>query len=251
MSTSTSSAPSSARYRDAGHPEQAHGRPGDPAAAQLHPAGGAREREIAMSSGQLRHGEPAAGTPDRQVQGGHQLVGLERGQEGRHEELAGRDAPGAPGAARLDGGVERERDRGQLRGGVGVSQRPAERAAVADLEMPDVRRGPGQQRRGARDHLIPLQRAMPGQGAHPQRAVRPGDALQPGDAVDIDDVLRPAQPHGHHRHQALPAREHLCLVAQLGQHPHRLVNRRRPVVIERRSLHIRSLSSHTILMSVD
>jgi hypothetical protein len=100
-----------------------------------------------------------------------------------------------------------------------VSERPAERAAVADLEMPDVRRGPGQQRRRGRDDLIPLQRAMPRQRAHPQSAVRPGDALQLGDAVDIDDVLRPAQPHRHHRHQALPAREHLRLIAQPGQHP--------------------------------
>ena len=84
----------------------------------------------------------------------------------------------APDAAHLDLGVQRHGHRGQFRGRVGVGERPAQRAAVADLEVPDVRRRPGQQRHRGADGLVPLQRPVPGQRAHPQRAVRPGDAAR-------------------------------------------------------------------------
>ena len=57
----------------------------------------------------------------------------------------------APGAARPDDlelGVERERHSGELGRRVGVRDRPAHGATVADLEVADVRDGLGEQRHG-------------------------------------------------------------------------------------------------------
>ena len=69
-------------------------------------------------------------------------------------------------------GVEREGDGGQLRRRVGVGDRPADRAPVADLEVPDQRNGPSQQRHGS-DLGGALDLRLTGHGARPPRSRRP------------------------------------------------------------------------------
>ena len=69
---------------------------------------------------------------------GEQFVGLEGGLEQALEELPDRDLPGTAGAARDDGRVQREQHGGQVRGGVGVRDRAADRAPVPDLRVTDL-----------------------------------------------------------------------------------------------------------------
>jgi hypothetical protein len=58
--------------------------------------------------------------------------------------------------------------------------------------------------------------------------------------VDVDEVLRRREPHGHQRHQALASREHLPRLPQRGQHLDRLLDGAGAVVGERGRLHIGS-----------
>ena len=129
---------------------------------------------------------------------------------------------------RLELGVEGQRHRRVLGGRVGVGDRAADGAAVADLEVADERRGPGEQRRRPRPprrtrsmvawvvpapiHSVPLRRSMRAQLVHP---------------AQVDEVLEDGQAQGQHRHEALAAGEHLGGVAELGEQPDGLVDGRR------------------------
>ena len=70
-----------------------------------------------------------------------------------------------------------------------------------------------------------------------ERAVRALDAAQLGDPVEVDEVLEAGEPQRQHRHQALPAGEHLGLVAVLGEQRDDVGERLRRVVLERCGLH--------------
>ncbi len=76
------------------------------------------------------------------------------------EELGRRDRAGAARAGDLELGVERERDRRQLRRGVGVGDRATDRAPVADLEVTDERDGLGEQRHRLTGGGVVLDRAL-------------------------------------------------------------------------------------------
>ena len=154
---------------------------------------------------------------------------------------AGGHRPPAGGRQHLELGVERERDGRVLGGGVGVGERAADRAAVADLEVADERRGPGQQRDrvgDARRERSIVACVVPA----PIRtdAVAPLDAAQLLDPTEVDEVLEGGQPQGEHRDEALAAGEQLRDVAELGEQGHRLLGGRRRVVLERGGLHRRS-----------
>ena len=73
--------------------------------------------------------------------------------------------------------VERQRDGRVLRRGVGVRDRSAERAAVADLEVADERRRLREQRHRGRDLGADLDGRLGGPGADPERTVPTLDAL--------------------------------------------------------------------------
>ena len=108
--------------------------------------------------------------------------------------------------------------RGHLAGRVGVHDRADRGAAVADRRVGDVAQCLAQQReRGVRRRR--RARAPACRTSAPTRTARVGDVdgIQPGDAVDVDEVRRGGEPHVEHRHQALPAGEHLAVVADLGR----------------------------------
>ena len=74
---------------------------------------------------------PVPGGDVRERDAGQDLVGLERGREVAGEEVGGGDRPRAASAAGLERGVERERDRRELRRGIGVGQAAADRASCS------------------------------------------------------------------------------------------------------------------------
>src|SRR5439155_1776678 len=63
------------------------------------------------------------------------------------------------------------------------------------------------------------------------------------DAVDVDERPRRGDAQLHHRDQALPACQHLRLVAEALKDRYRLVETRRSEVLERRRIHRKRLLS--------
>ena len=136
------------------------------------------EREVTAAASDLVDHEPAATLPHREVDRGEDLVGLERGGPGALEEVGGRDAARRAGAGGLELGVERERDRGQLGGGVGMGDRTADGAAVADLEVADHRQRLGDERGRGGDGVVVLGDRLTGHGADREGPVLALDAAQ-------------------------------------------------------------------------
>ena len=89
----------------------------------------------------------------------------------------------------FDGGVEGDSHRRVFRSRVGMGDRAAQGAAVADLEMSDQRGGLGQQGDAGRDDLAGADLGVGGHGAHRDGAVDPVDADQLVDAPEVDEVL--------------------------------------------------------------
>ena len=150
-----------------------------------------------------------------------------------------RRGDGAAAAPRghLDARVESERDGRVLGGRVGVGDRSAERAAVADLEMADERCGLGEQRHRGGDFGVRLDLGVGGRGPDPAHVGVPFDAAQLGDARDVDQVREHGEAQREHRHEALAAGEHLRVVAEVGEERHGIGRRGRGVVLERCGLH--------------
>ena len=94
---------------------------------------------------------------------GQQFTGLQRGLEQAAEELPGPDVAVAGPAAGDQRRVQRQDHRGQVGGGVGVGQRTADRAAVADLRVADLPGGVGEQRQFAGQQAGPGQVVMGGE----------------------------------------------------------------------------------------
>jgi hypothetical protein len=83
----------------------------------------------------------------------------------------------------------------------------------------------------------PLEAHMPSKRADPQRAVARDAKVELGNAVDVDQDGWPRQTEVHGRHEALPAREHLGIVAVRRQEFDGLVDRARRVIVEGCWLH--------------
>ena len=156
----------------------------------------------------------------------------------REEVLRGHDAR-AVDAAHHDARAEREAGQRQLARRVGLGQRAAERAAVADLRVADVAhdvlehgQALGDHRRGARAPRSGRARRPrpPGRG----RRFRPSSSPSPLTSTTADGRISRMCSIGH---EALPAGEHASHAEVLVQHPDRVVDRRRPQVLERRGLH--------------
>jgi hypothetical protein len=119
-----------------------------------------------------------------------------------------------------------------------MGDRPADGPPAADLEVPDQRRHPGQQRHRRRHLDAGLDGGLGRAGADPHVPVAALDAPHPGDAADVDQVVEHGQPQGQHGDQALAAGEDLGAVAELGEQLRGLGGRRGGVIGERRGLHV-------------
>ena len=117
-----------------------------------------------------------------------------------------------------------------------MRDRPADSAAVADLEVADPRRGLGEQRHGRRNLGARFDGGIHGGCTDDNRAVVALNAPQIRDPPHVDEVLEDGQAEGKHRDQALASGEHLRVVAEVGQERHRLVGSRGGVVLERSGL---------------
>ena len=242
-STSSASAPTSAasaasaRTGVAADAEQRDRRPADPAVVR--PAHRTQRRRWRSRRGGGR--PPRRRTPTRSPQTGKRMAMSTSSsasavvQVPTKKSAAGTvRAPAGPAIVEL--GVEGERDGRVLGGRVGVGDRPADRAAVADLEVADQRRGRGQERHVAMS--LPTSTSPGGPSHRPRRArstrsSRRSDATRPMST----SVCEPGQPEVEHRDQALAAGEHLGLVAEFGEQRDDLVDGRRCVVVERCRLH--------------
>ena len=133
---------------------------------------GAGDGEVTVAPRHLLDGEAAPAGPDREPDAGEDLVVVERGRPGAGEELRRRDRPPAADRHGLELGVESERHRRQLRRRIGVGDRPADRAAVADLEMADQRDGARQEGHEPGDFSVALDRGLRGRCPDPHGTVR-------------------------------------------------------------------------------
>jgi hypothetical protein len=190
-----------------------------------------------VAPGQLLHRPAAAPGPDREAGADQQLVGRHRRGPQAGEEVGGGDGARPPHRQHVELGVEGQGDGRVLGGRVGVGQRAADRAPVADLRVADERRDPGQQRHRPGHLCAVLDRRLGGGGAHPQAAVAALDAPQVVDAPDVDEVVEHGQAQGEEGDQALAPGQDLGLVAQLGQGRGRLAGGAGGVVLERCRLH--------------
>ena len=154
-------------------------------------------------------------------------------------ELLHRHDPLAGGAADHAARVQRRADRGEILGRVGLAQRSAERAAVADDRVGDDPLGVAEDRE-RRGQLVGLEQLpMAGHGADPDLGRLDGDVAQlVVQVVDVDQVLEVGQPQLHHRQQAVTARHEPGRVTEAVQQPDGLIHAGRALVLERcRNLH--------------
>ncbi len=174
-----------------------------------------------------RSATAAALRPDRLHD---ELVGLERGREVRDEEVVGARS------SRLVVTTEPPSTSRQSGSSAAASAWAIEPPTVPRLR---VTKWPT---RGSASAASGTPARSPWRTVAPTR--RAVDPVEPGDAVDVDEHGRADEPHVQQRHEALPAGEHLRLVAVLGQQRDRLLDGLGTLVAERRGLHGR-ISSHT------
>ena len=158
--------------------------------------------------------------------------GSSDGLEQALEELPGGDLAAAGGAARDQRGVEHEDHRRQVARGVGVHQRAADRAAVADLRVADLAGGVGEQRQLAAEQAGVRHVVMGGEGPDRDVAVLLPDVGELAEPADVDQHLGHGQPELHEREQRVPAGQEFRVLAALRGQAQGLVHRPGPLVGE-------------------
>ena len=123
---------------------------------------------------------------------------------------AARDGPPAGGALHDVRRVEGGRDRGQVRGRVGVRERAAERAAVPHLAVADGGRRGREQRRVPPHQVRGRDLGVCGHRADDEGVAVEPDAAQAGHAAQVHQQGRRGQAQPQHRQQLLPAGENLA-----------------------------------------
>ena len=93
-----------------------------------------------------------------------------------------------------------------------MTQRTAERAAIAGLPMPDLHDRLVHQRAAPAHQVGEFDVALARHRADLERAVAVADVAQALDPVEIDDVVGQHVAHVEHRHQRLPAGEQFGVV---------------------------------------
>ena len=168
---------------------------------------------------------------------GDDLVGLERRGQRALEEVGGLDGARAALADRGDDRVAGLADAGHLGRRIGMRDAAADRAAVADLVVRDMRhRGLEQRMRGV-EPLVVENVAPARQRAEPDAVGADLDLAQVLELPQIDQQRRPRHAERHHRHQALAAGQRLRLAVVGGEQRHGFVQGRGAGVLERRQFH--------------
>ena len=88
-----------------------------------------------------------------------------------------------------------------------------------------------------KEELVERQRSLARQASDVKLPIHPADVLELAQPVDVHQDPRTAQPEVEQGHQALTARQHLCLVAEPGQERQRLVHGCRRRIAELGRLH--------------
>ena len=141
----------------------------DPRGVEPEDGAGADEGEVAVATRHLGDGlARALHREGRDLDLHEQLVRFERGGEETAEEVGRAAGARGPRASQMENRVEGEHARGQLGGGIGVGQAPADGSARPRLEVPDERRRLGQQRSGGGDTRVALEGALAHERAQPQ-----------------------------------------------------------------------------------
>ena len=120
-----------------------------------------------------------------------------------------------------------------------MGERPADRAAVADLEVPDQRDGAGQERHEPSDIGIVLDRGLGRGGTDPHGPVAFVDAPKFLDTAQVDDVPEHGKAHRQQWDEALATGQDLDVV-EIGQQLEDAVDRVGRVIVERCRLHLAS-----------
>ena len=131
--------------------------------------------------------------------------------------------------------VERRAHRGEVLRGVGLAQRAAEGASVADGRVGDDALGVAEDREQVPQQLGLEELAVARHRADPYDvAVGLDEAEGVVQVVDVDEVLRGGQPELHHRQQAVPPGDHPGLLAQPLEEPDGVLDAGGPGVLDRR-----------------
>ena len=147
-----------------------------------------------------------------------------------------------PGPRATSSASSVEQDGAEVGRGVGVSERAADRPAVANLRIADVPRrvgengAPAPKRVAAREVGVPAERSD-----RDPLAVVPDEAkvVEP---TDVDEQRRTGEAQPHQRDQRVPAREQPRLVVP-AEELESLVDRPRPLVLEGRRDHAPALAA--------
>ncbi len=163
----------------------------------------------------------------RQQQRGDQLVRRRRRLVEVDEEIVRLDDADAVRAGDLDRAAERQQAGRQFGRGIGERDRAAERAAVADRGVGDMRQGQCEQRRMGGDKRRGEGLGMAHQRADAQPFPVKLDAVEAGNAVDVHQHARAREPHIEQRDKALPARDDAGLAGTGAEQRKRLRDRSR------------------------
>ena len=158
-------------------------------------------------------------------------------------EIGGRDLPRTVGTLGDVRGPERQRGRRQVAGRVGMGDRAADRATVADRGIPDVARRVGEQRDMLGEQRRRLDVAVPRERTDGDVVAGVADVREVGDPADVDEHGRLSEAQLHQRQQAVPAGKKLGVVAVLAGEADRLLGARRPDIVERGGDHCDLLAS--------
>ena len=181
--------------------------------------------------------ETAMAGPNGEIDGSQDLVVGQRRLPGRLEEIGGGDRARAMLSGGLDGRIQRQRYCWQFAGRVGVGNRPAHRATIADLEVTDVRQGGRQQRDGGGDLCIVFGSGLADNRTDSQRRTDPLDPVQALDHVQVDEMFEGRKPQRQQRDQTLSTSERLDCISVFSEQGCDLVQPFGRVIGKRRRLH--------------
>ncbi len=149
----------------------------------------------------------------RDDDGRHDLSRLQRRGEEIDEELVRRDLPGALRPLRHDGGSKGHENGREVGGRIGVRDGPSDRAAVADLDVADLRGRLRQDRAGLLHEGRGCDLCVRRGRADLERLALRLDAREALDGTEVDEGFGRREPELHGRQQTVPA----------GQQPRALV----------------------------